>query len=538
VAKPGEEESPVAIKKKESIMATRHRYNYSNLRFGDSGQPVFLFDSSDLEGTDLRLGMLDSFLNLPGKLDLIESLHKSMILRDPSFYGHLAAWYLKEGISREHKEVFLAHLFTSEDLAHREAAFNLLQDMPLADVSRIIDICKRIYGKFPRSARTAVLKYIRAREEDPEWFDEAVLKGKKYLKHIYATLRLKPSERSQKILFQNSPPPDSALSALKSLVGEEDHERQAKLIIDNRIPYSAVLALFKTMTPELLFWLVSTMPGAEIKPNLNALKNKGAFRYPEVKEIIYEKLKETQGDWKKPFQSSRQILKMPALAQDFNGRVEAFVEEKIRLGSPIRKPVALFIDKSGSIEMAYEVGKAVARLCSELVEESFYIYLFNSGAVSVRPEKRALEEWGQALSYLTPGGSTSIGIALEAMRKNKEKAELVIIITDGNENAPPYFANEYMLYQKDLLLSPFIVIIKAGHCTDRFEHKLTQKGIMHGTIGFGGNEQFLPELFYYLKLPSRSELLARIEGMPLPSRSDLRPPQKDDLHCNESEDRI
>jgi hypothetical protein len=519
-----EEESTAIIKKKESIMATRQRYNYGNFRFGDSAIHPFVFDRSDLEGRNLRLAMLDSFLTLPGKLDNIETLHRSMSGRDPDFYGHLAVWYVREGISREHKEVFLAHLFTSELLAHREAAFILLQDMPLADVSRIIDFCKRIYGKFPRCARTAVVRYIRAREDDREWFDGAVLKGKRYLKHIYATLRIKPSERSQKILFQNAPPPDSSLSSLKSLAVEEDPLRQADIIAEKKIPYSAVLAIVRNMTPELLFILVRRMSGAEIKLNLNALKNKGAFRHPEVKEIIDEKLREARLDWKKPCHNPRHIQKMPALSRNFNERVEAFVAEKMQEKSPARKPVALLIDKSGSIETAYEVGKAVARFCSELVEESFYVYLFNSGAVSVRPERRAMEEWEQEINSLSPGGSTSIGIALEAMRQKGERAELIIIITDGNENAPPYFANEYQLYQQELFLSPFIVIVKTGHCTERFEHKLIQKGIMNSTIAFSGDEQFLAELHFYLMLPSRAELLSKIEGISIPSRPDMIPP--------------
>src|SRR5215469_2835848 len=86
--------------------------------------------------------------------------------RDPLFYGHLAVWYQRNGDVRDHKEVFIGHLLVSDVPEHRDAGFMLLQELPPYQVMRVVDFMKRHLGKVPRSARTAVTRYLRAREKD------------------------------------------------------------------------------------------------------------------------------------------------------------------------------------------------------------------------------------------------------------------------------------------------------------------------------------------------------------------------------------
>ena len=114
---------------------------------------------------DLRLQILDSLLTTPHRaLEQVAALHESMLARDPLFYGHLAVWYFAEGHVRDHKEVFVANLLTSDLAAHRDAGFELLQRLPPYQVARVVDFMKRAKKKMPRSARTAVVRYLRHRE--------------------------------------------------------------------------------------------------------------------------------------------------------------------------------------------------------------------------------------------------------------------------------------------------------------------------------------------------------------------------------------
>ena len=159
---------------------------------------------------DLRLDMLNSLLTTPHReLEKVAGLHDELMTLDPIFYGHLAVWYLRNGDVRDHKEVFVANLLTSEVEEQRGAGFVLVQEFPPYQVARIVDFLKTHKHKVPRVARTAVTRYLRKREEKPVLFDRAAIRARKAMKHLYATLHVAPSARADAILFKNTPPEDS-----------------------------------------------------------------------------------------------------------------------------------------------------------------------------------------------------------------------------------------------------------------------------------------------------------------------------------------
>ncbi|CUR34565.1 hypothetical protein PL9214650004 [Planktothrix tepida PCC 9214] len=50
---------------------------------------------------------------------------------------------------------------------------------------------------------------------------------------------------------------------------------------------------------------------------------------------------------------------------------------------------------------------------------------------------KELTDWERAFQHIKAGGSTSIGCALEAMRKKRLIVDQIIIVTDEGENATP-----------------------------------------------------------------------------------------------------
>ena len=81
------------------------------------------------------------------------------------------------------------------------------------------------------------MRYLREREADADWFDSSVLVARKALKRMYALLHVAPGERAQKILFDEDPPADSRLFALKQLAKAENPAEQARAIVEHAIPY-------------------------------------------------------------------------------------------------------------------------------------------------------------------------------------------------------------------------------------------------------------------------------------------------------------
>ena len=155
---------------------------------------------------DLRLDMLNSLLTTPHReLDKVAELHRQMVERDPLFYGHLAVWYQRHGEVRDHKEVFVGNLLASTVAGHRGAGFVLLQELPPYQVARVVSFVKRRRGSLPRSARTAVTRYLREREAKPQFFDAATLRARKSMKSLYAGLHIRPDQRADAILFKDAP---------------------------------------------------------------------------------------------------------------------------------------------------------------------------------------------------------------------------------------------------------------------------------------------------------------------------------------------
>ena len=79
---------------------------------------------------DLRLKLFNALLTTPHRdLASIHPVHQEIINQDPRFYVRLAAWYADEGEVRDHKEMFVVNLVTSDFLGHRDVGLALLREM-------------------------------------------------------------------------------------------------------------------------------------------------------------------------------------------------------------------------------------------------------------------------------------------------------------------------------------------------------------------------------------------------------------------------
>ena len=163
-------------------------------------------------------------------------------------------------------------------------------------MTRVLDHAKRVIGKAPRVLRSAVVHYLRTREANPRQFDGAALRARDDLKHLYASLRLKPGPRALAILFDGQPPEDSTFAALKRLARAQTTEEQAAIILEHRIPYTTAIGALAHVTPALLVALIAAMSPQEVVNNLGALKRRGALDDKDVKALIDQKLKASATD--------------------------------------------------------------------------------------------------------------------------------------------------------------------------------------------------------------------------------------------------
>lgn len=470
---------------------------------------------------DLRLEMLNSLLTTPHRqLEKVAEIHKLIVELDPIFYGHLAVWYQRQGDVRDHKEVFVGNLLTSALTEHRDAGFMMLQQFPAYEVSRIVDFMKQHQNKVPRSARTAVTRYLKSREKNPQFFDRAALRNRKAMKHLYATLHVKPSDRANAILFQNNPPEDSLAFVLKQLAKAATAAEQANLIVEYKLPYTIAIGAIKMLTPTVLVALINSMSPQEVINNLKSIQSRGAMDHPEVKQLIDSKLDEAA----KSSRVSAYKASVAGAGANFDAataaKLETVTNEQVKKRGKIAKATGLLIDKSGSMESAIEVGKRLAALISGISDAALFVYAFDTMPYRVEANGSELTDWERAFKHINAGGGTSCGCAVEAMRLKKQVVEQFIMVTDEGENSAPYFADAYQNYCRSLGVIPDVVIVRVGAWCDYVEKQLKHKQVAVETFTFAGDYYSLPNLVPMLSRPSRLELLMEILDTSLPIRDD------------------
>ncbi len=470
---------------------------------------------------DLRLEMLNSLLTTPHReLGKVAELHKTMVELDPIFYGHLAVWYQHYGDVRDHKEVFVGNLLNSKLNEHRGAGFMMLQEFPPYQVARIVDCMKQHQQKLPRSTRTAVRRYLQKREKNSEFFDRAAIRGRKAMKHLYASLHIKPNARANDVLFKDAPPEDSLAFVLKLLAKAENPEVQAQLIAQHKIPYTVAIGAVGKLTAEILVALVNSMSPQEVINNLKSLQKRGAMDNVEVKALIETKLADATTSNRVSAYKAAVAVEVGSFNQATVAQLKKVLDEQVKQKGNITKSTALFVDKSPSMSEALEVGKQIAALISGISNGELFVYAFDSYSFPVIAEGKALSDWEKAFKPLKVAGGTSIGVALEEMRKKQQAVEQIIIVTDEGENTRPFFSDVYPRYCEELKVSPNVIIVKLGQHCNYLEGKLQQLQVPFETFIFAGDYYALPNLVPLLSRPSRLELLMEILETQLPVRDD------------------
>src|SRR5688500_13275879 len=343
---------------------------------------------------DLRLRLLNTLLTTPHrKLEEIWPVHREMVEADPRFYVRLAAWYADNGDVRDHKEMFVITLVQSDFAGHRDVGLAMLRQLPPYQVVRVLDFVhgrkttKKVavvkssakgkhpkgraskkaavapapessapvemkqvtesFGLFknpPRSLRTEIERYLREREADADWFDGTVLVARKAVKRLYALNHIKPGERAQRILFDEDPPPDSRIFALRELAKADSPEAQARAIVENAIPYRVASTVVKQMTPTVLLALIERMSPQELINNVGSLKKRGAFENAELKALIEQKLEQAQsgpGAARVSAFKAERAIEAAGVSGDVKAKLERDADARVKAKGRIQSPTAL-----------------------------------------------------------------------------------------------------------------------------------------------------------------------------------------------------
>ncbi len=479
---------------------------------------------------DYRLNILNVMLRTPHRnvapyMPLFADVHE----RDPLFFVRLAAWYNEVGAVHDLKQLFIAFLATSKfSDEFRETGLALLEKLPPYQVERVTRMIKGYLdgktfvpgiGSVPRSYKTAVENYLKQREADPKVFDAAVLHARKPLKTLYASLRIKPGPYAQRVLFENDPPEGSRLAVLKQLAKVGDPAEQARLIVENKLPYRTAVSTIKAMTPSVLVALINAMTPQEVINNLASLKARGAMDNEDLRKMIERKLEAAKTDSRVSALKTREAIKVANLDDAMAQKVQTVGDVQIKAKGKISRATALIVDKSSSMDEAINLGKMIASILAPICEKDLFVYAFDTMAYPIVSKGKELSDWEKAFKGIISSGATSNGVAIDAMIRKNEFVEQIVMVTDQEENTPPLMLQALRAYEKKFEVMPDVLFVNVGRAyRPTLFDQLTREGIMAENYVFTGDYYSLPGLIPLISGGTRLDLLTEIMNFPLPER--------------------
>jgi hypothetical protein len=248
------------------------------------------------------------------------------------------------------------------------------------------------------------------------------------------------------------------------------------------------------------------------------LQRHGALTNPDLQAMIDLKLEEAKKSSRVSTFKAEAAAEAVDLSAELRAKLEEVTDVQVKAKGRIRRPTGLLIDKSGSMELAIDLGKRIAAMVSAVCERELYVYAFDTMAYPIQPKGTDWASWKKAFAGINANGETSAGVALEVMRRRKQYVEQLIVVTDEEEYSPPFFVDSLQRYKQELGADPVICFVKVPDSSTRLEDQCRRAGIAAATFDFGGDYYSLPNLIALLEPPGELDLLMEIMDYPLPER--------------------
>ena len=277
-------------------------------------------------------------------------------------------------------------------------------------------------------------------------------------------------------------------------------------------------AFFSVFAIRSLSALVGRMSPQEVINNLDMLTKRGAFDDAGVKALVESKLEAAKTATRVSAFKAEKALESVPVSADVRKQLEAVADAQVKARGRIARPTALLIDKSGSMSQAIEIGKRLGALLAAVADKELFVYAFDTIAYPVEAAGPELSAWERALTGITAGGGTSVGVGVEQLRRKKQYVEQIVVVTDEGENGDPKFVPALLKYREELKADPAVCFVKVTGATAQLEDECKRAGIATDAYQFHGDYYALPNLVPLLARPSKLELLQEILEYPLPAR--------------------
>ncbi|MEW6282046.1 MAG: hypothetical protein AB1758_25805, partial [Candidatus Eremiobacterota bacterium] len=343
------------------------------------------------------------------------------------------------------------------------------------------------------------------------------MSGRQCLKRLYSCLHIKPGPRAQAILFDDRPPEDSRLAALRQLASTREPAEQAALIRRFRLPYRAAAGLLVDH-PETAQALVEQMSPQEVINHMAWLKRKGYLEHEAIRKRVEEALQRAGRHRRVSALKAQQAARAVDLGDDWQALLDRVTQQRLESQAGwITRPTAVLVDASASMEEALEVGRRLASMISAVARGPLYVFTFNQEVQPVQPESPDYAGWSRSFERLEPRGATSAGRAVLELYRQGQFVEQLVVISDQRENHRPAFESALRLYRRRARRLE-LCFVNVGQPARGLEQAARRLRLQVRSLDFRGDYYALPNLLPFLTQPSLTALYLEILEAPLPRR--------------------
>lgn len=287
-----------------------------------------------------------------------------------------------------------------------------------------------------------IVRYLKSREANPAEFERNVLNFRRDMIALYRLLHIPMSDLARQLLHNKTMPFDSALLAVQQLANVEPKEAAA-LIMQYRIPFLNLFPILKTKVkdPVLLMAIIERMSPTDLQTQMANLERLGVRDFPETRASLEQALTRLETSKRTVLKGSRAVEKIQD--EKLREKVKATSERQISNLRGIDGNWLVLGDASSSMGAAVETAKLVAGLLARFVKNQVALVFFNDSPRYFDVTGKSLEEIQQICKYVRADGWTSIGCGLRAALDKKLDIHGIAVISDGGENKPPRFVDQY-----------------------------------------------------------------------------------------------
>jgi len=397
------------------------------------------------------------------------------------------------------------------------------------------DVFEKRMGKssLPKILRTAIKNYLKIREQDQNAIDGIALsRNRESLKTLYTRMRIKPNDYVRAIIFSakgkkfDTLRKKSRYMQVKELAKcKDDANKQAEIIVKNKIPYTTAVGALKTITPPVLIALINSMSDKELLNNIGSIKKHGAFRNDDIKEMIEGRIGKMTKSKNVDALKAKQVTANVSITKEVQEKLTEVTDKQIQAKANITRPTALLIDASASMNRAIQLGKEIGSVVAPQCQNGCYTYVFSDMAKKVDCQSDKLSDWDHAMKWIKASGCTCNGAALEVMRMKNEVVEQILMITDEGENRAPSFAKALESYKRDVSPEVEVIIVRmdgGSGKSDKITKDLQRKDHSVNVIDIGKADYYsIPNILNLLSGKSRFELVMDIMDLKFVSREQL-----------------